>query len=293
MFGYVKPYIPELLVKDHEFYRATYCGICRAMKRHTGALSNVTLSYDSVLLALVRMLYIPDSEISAEKKRCIAHPLKKRCMLTENSATEYTARAFAILTYHKALDDIKDERGFKRVAVGTVKPIISSGAKRADISYISDICAKKLSEIDKLEGEKTASVDAPAALFGELLGEIFAYGLPERDAIAPREFGYRLGRFIYAIDAAEDYDEDRKSGKYNPYVLIYGGGELTAENKSTIRCALLLECRAMEKAVDLMPFGTRYTIENIIKNIIYLGLIKRMSFLDSNSENSKEERNEE
>ena len=68
MFGYVKPYHPELLVKDYEFYRATYCGICRSMKKHTGVLSNVTLSYDSVLLALVRMLYIPDSEIGAKAR---------------------------------------------------------------------------------------------------------------------------------------------------------------------------------------------------------------------------------
>ena len=72
MFGYVKPVTAELLVKDYEFYRATYCGVCRAMKKHTGALSNVTLSYDSVLLALVRMLYVPDSDISAKMRRCIA-----------------------------------------------------------------------------------------------------------------------------------------------------------------------------------------------------------------------------
>ena len=51
MFGYVKPVADELLVREHEFYRAAYCGICRAMKKHTGCLSNVTLSYDSVLLA--------------------------------------------------------------------------------------------------------------------------------------------------------------------------------------------------------------------------------------------------
>ena len=114
MFGYVKPIPSELLVKEYDFYRATYCGICRSMKKHTGALSNITLSYDSVLLALVRMLYIEDSEIGAEMKRCIAHPFKKRCMLTENKATEYTARAFAVLAYHKALDDIQDEGGGKK-----------------------------------------------------------------------------------------------------------------------------------------------------------------------------------
>ena len=88
MFGYVKPVQSELLVKEYDFYRATYCGICRSMKKHTGFFSNLSLNYDGVILALARMLYIPDSDISAKMKRCVAHPLKKRCMLTVNSATE-------------------------------------------------------------------------------------------------------------------------------------------------------------------------------------------------------------
>ena len=280
MFGYVKPVASELLVKDYEFYRATYCGICRSMKNHTGALSNITLSYDSVLLALVRMLYIPDCEISAKKKRCIAHPMKKRCMLNENSATEYTARAFAILTYHKLLDDISDEGLKKRMLIAPAKPIIASGAKRAGINEISEIIEKKLYEIRLLEEKNTASVDEPAALFGELLGEVFSHGLEGDGEKICREFGYRLGRFIYAADAAEDYEEDRASGKYNPYVLLYGGKALTDENKKSIKCALICECRGMEAAVNLMPFNNRYTIENIVKNIIYLGLVKRIDFLD-------------
>ena len=103
MFGYVKPVHSELLVKEHEFYKATYCGICRAMKKHTGFFSNVALTYDSVFLALVRMLFVPDSDIGAERRRCVAHPLKKKGMLRENEALVYTAKAFAILTYHKLL----------------------------------------------------------------------------------------------------------------------------------------------------------------------------------------------
>ena len=78
MFGYVKPVVGDLLVKEHEFYRATYCGICRAMKKYTGKLSNVTLSYDSVFLALLRMLYIDDSDFGCEMRRCIAHPAKNQ-----------------------------------------------------------------------------------------------------------------------------------------------------------------------------------------------------------------------
>jgi hypothetical protein len=279
MFGYVKPVSSELLVKDYEFYKATYCGICRAMKKHTGAMSNITLSYDSVLLALVRMLYIPDSEIGAGMRRCIAHPLKRRCMLNENSATEYTARAFAILTYHKALDDLMDEGAGKKILTAPLRPILRSGSRRADLGHVGKVIAEKLDEINKLEDAGCKSVDGPAALFGELLGEVFANGIEGSDALVCRQFGYHLGKFIYAIDAAEDYEEDRRAGKYNPYVLMYGGEPLTAENKSSIRCALILECRAMEGAVNLMPFGTRCTIENIVRNIIYLGLVKRADFL--------------
>ena len=287
MFGYVKPVVSELLVREHEFYRATYCGICRAMKKHTGALSNVTLSYDSVFLALVRMLYIPDGDFAAEQRRCIAHPTKKRPMLKENSAIEYTARAFAVLTYYKLKDDMSDESGLRRLGVSAVRPIVSSAKGRADLSALSDILSDRLDRICALEKAGCPSVDAPAALFGELLGEIFAYGLPEGDRLVPYEVGNHLGRFIYAADAAEDYAADLKSGSYNPYVLMYEGRLLTPENKQSIKCGLLLECRKIEAAVNLLPFGSRATIENIINNIIYLGLVKRIEFLDGEEKNLK------
>lgn len=284
MFGYVKPVNSELLVKDYEFYRACYCGICRAMKAHTGIFSNVTLSFDSVFLALVRMLYVPDGDISAKKARCIAHPLKKRCMLCENEAIEYTAKAFAILTYYKLLDDIHDEKLIKRAAVKTLRPILSGANKKANLKELSALIAAKLAEITELEDKRTASVDEPAHIFGKLLGEVFSFGLTDSDRLVCYECGYHLGRFIYAADAAEDYDKDVRSGSYNPYAELYGGKPLTAENRNSIKCALVLECKKIEQAVNLMPFGNRYTIENIIKNIIYLGLIKRIEFLDKEPE---------
>ena len=99
--------------------------------------------------------------------------------------------------------------------------------------------------------------------------------------------GYHLGRFIYAADAAEDYGEDAREGKYNPYVKAYGGKPLTSENLASIKCALVLECKKIEGAVNLLPFGERRVIENIIKNIIYLGLIKRIEFLDKSDEQTE------
>lgn len=289
MFGYVKPSVGELLVKEHEFYKATYCGICRAMKKHTGFLSNVTLSYDSVILALVRMLALPDEEIGAKMRRCGAHPLKKRCMVNDNAAIEFTARAFAILTYYKLKDDIADgERFLKKALAGIAKPVMHHASKKADSPDIAELIRNKLEGINALEREGTASVDAPAQLFGELLGGLFAHGFEGAVRTVNYEFGLALGRFIYAADAAEDYDKDRERGSYNPYVLIYGGKPLTYENKKSIKCALTLECTRLERAVNLMDFGTRYTIEGIVKNIIFRGLMKRVEFLDK-EEGKKEE----
>ena len=240
MFGYVKPYPAELLVKEYEFYKATYCGICRSMKKHTGALSNVLHSSDSVFLALVRMLYIDESRIGAKKRRCIAHPIKSRPMLNENEALEYTAKAFGILTYYKLKDDLSDERLMKKMALSFLRPIFSGAKKRAGLEELASTVAAKLSAIGELERAKCPSVDEPAKLFGELLGEIFACGLDGADRTVTYACGYHLGKFIYAADAAEDYDKDVKSGSYNPYVILYEGKPLTEENRATIKCALLM-----------------------------------------------------
>ena len=280
MFGYVKPVVADLLVREHEFYKATYCGICRSMKKHTGTLSNVTLSYDSVFLALVRMAYIPDLECRTELRRCIAHPAKRRSMLEENEATEYTARAFAILTHYKLLDDISDEKLVKRAAVSLARPITSHAVSLADLSDLEAIVADRLARITELERAKCPSIDEPAELFGQLLGEIFSYGYDGEARLVSYECGLHLGKFIYAADAAEDYDKDARSGSYNPYVIQYGAAPLTDENKQSIKTGLILECSRIEAAVNLMPFDGKATIENIIKNVIYLGLVKRIDFLD-------------
>ena len=280
MFGYVKPVVKELLVKEHEFYKATYCGICRSMKQHTGGLSIATITYDSVFLALARMAYIPDSELASSMRRCVMHPVKKRCMLNDNSAIEYTARAFAILSYYKMQDDLSDEGLGKRMLVSLTKPVFSTAKKKADMTELAKIAKDRLSKISVIEKERCPGIDEPAELFGELLGEVFAYALDGSNRLVMYECGYHLGKFIYLVDAIDDYDKDRKAGKYNPYIIAYNGEDLTFENKQNVKTALLLECKKLESAVNLIPFGNKITIENIVKNIIYLGLVDRIKFLD-------------
>jgi hypothetical protein len=205
-------------------------------------------------------------------------------MLTDNSAIEYTARAFAILSYYKMKDDLADEGVAKRMLVNLTRPVLASAKKRADLEPLAEIVKDRLERITAIEKERRPSIDEPAELFGELLGEIFSYGLSGSDRVVTYECGYHLGKFILLVDAIDDYEDDLKTGKYNPYVISYGGASLTYENKQNVKTALLIECKKLENAVNLIPFGNKITIENIVRNIIYLGLTKRLEFLDKDGE---------
>ena len=137
MFGYVKPQRSELLVREYELYRAAYCGVCRAMRKKTGYFSSFSLSYDIVFLAFVRMLFT-DKRVSCRHRRCIAHPLKKRPCLSGNEALEYAARASALLSYEKLLDDWHDGSFGKRLALLPVLPYFRRAARRAHLGSLHE-----------------------------------------------------------------------------------------------------------------------------------------------------------
>ena len=278
MFGYVKPRHTDLLVREYEFYRASYCGVCRAMRKETGFLSSFSLSYDAVFLALCRML-ATDRQVCCKRRRCIAHPLKKRPCLCENEALTYAARAFALLAEEKLADDRRDARFGKRLRALLLAPLFRRGARRARLGFLRQETMACLDRLHEMEKEKLPSIDAPADEFGDLLGLVFAEGLGEKESPLFYDVGYHLGRFIYAADAADDYAEDKKSGDYNPFVLLYPAESFASGVPESVRVSLRLTLTALGEAVEKLPFGEDKAVENIIKNTVYLGLADRVDTL--------------
>ena len=281
MFGYVKPKNEELKIKDYAFYRATYCGICKRMKALLGPLSTLTLTYDSTFLALVRMAYVPDSEIKSRLRRCAVHPLKKRDILEGNGAIDYTVRVFAELTYRKLEDDMQDERALKRFLRSVARPTVTRARLRARLEEsLSERIRVHLAEISEREREECKSADLCAAPFGELLAEIFAYGIDDAAAAtALGEIGRHLGIFIYLADAAEDYDEDYRKGRFNPFVKTFAAPTLSSEEKRNVHTALSYHIDRIAAALAFVDFGSRKTLERIVHNIVALGLRARIEFL--------------
>jgi len=275
MFGYIRTDVPELRVRENEYYRAVYCGLCRAQGKCTGQCSRMTLSYDIAFLALLRIA-IDGRSPQIKRGRCIAHPFRKRSYVEYCAPLEYCAYAAAILTYGKTVDDINDEHGAKRLRARLTKPLANKMRRRALKNNYSELDKKVfdgLHRLSEIENQKLASVDVPADAFGDILAEIMSFGLDGTNRTIMYNIGRHVGRWIYIVDAADDLADDLKKQRYNAFSSLYGG-EIPQDQIKGVSDSLRLELLAAEPMFDLIDYTGLPNIEGVINNIIYSGMPK-------------------
>ena len=219
MFGYVTASFSELTKEQKERYNAVYCGICRRIRVQSGNGARLGLSYDMAFLAMLLMsLYEPEEEGGG--RACVLHPVKPRPWV-DNAFVRYAADMNVALAYYNFLDDWQDDgkHTAKWMADAFSKHLTQIEQRYPRQCAAIRACIQRLSELEKAQ---CANPDEPAACFGQLMGELLTY---EEDMWADtlRQMGQALGRFIYLLDAALDYDKDAKKGKYNPYLAMGTG----------------------------------------------------------------------
>ena len=271
MFGYVKPNISELKVREYELYKATYCGLCRTMGKCTGCVSKLTLSYDFAFLSLMRMV-LEKVKGEVKMRRCPAHILKKRPMIEPNVSLEYAAKTSIVLTRLKLKDNIKDSRGMSKLKARLVG-IIRIFFKKTDnaILPLEEKIISLMDKISTLESEKCDSVDEIAGLFGEILANLNSFGLEGEIKDIAYNIGFHLGKWIYVIDACDDFESDIKTGSYNPIVIFFGN-EMTDSIKDMLSCALPLELSKLSENLEKVDFSEHRDVEAVLKNVIYDGM---------------------
>ncbi|WAM34878.1 DUF5685 family protein [Caldicellulosiruptor morganii] len=212
MFGYVVPYKPELKIREYEYYKAVYCGICLQTKK-IGNIPRIFLNYDFVFLYLVLKEHFDIKEEFATT-RCIAHPKNKKVVVKSNRVLEYVSNQMVVLTFLKLYDDYIDEKHFMNF--GLYK-LLNLYIKKITEYYSAQF--NKIKELFKnqifLEKKECSNMDMVAHNFGQILSEIFSYN-GDRTL---KEIGFYTGVWIYFVDAIDDYIEDVKKKRYN--VLKY------------------------------------------------------------------------
>lgn len=218
MFGYVKPEVPYLYIKDDTLFKSLYCGLCKSIGAQCGQTARFALTYDVAFFsALVHNLAGEDVKIKYE--RCAAHWTKRRPVAKRDRLTDFSACLNSVLAYYKLLDDVVDEhKGGMRAA------LFKKGKKRADKKYpeMSKIVSVGYNELFALEKANCESTDMAAEPFAQMLVKLSDYALGEKATESGRLIFYFLGKWIYLADALDDYDKDVKKGNYNPLYLEFG-----------------------------------------------------------------------
>lgn len=274
MFGYVRPYVPALRVWEHTYYQALYCGLCRSMKHNTGWLSPLALRYDLVFLVLVQ-LALQQRTVTLCRKRCAVHPVKRRIMAKEDVALQYAAYVSALLTYYQLQDELADQTGAKRAAARVLSGAAKPMYRRASaLQELNEQMRAHLQHLTELEAKREPSLDAVADVFGQLLRDAFSAGL---ESTAMRriagEIGYHVGKWIYMVDAVDDFFSDLRQGNYNPLVLQSGGDETyLAQQTPLLTRALTMECERACQAMDLTGLPEHDGESGMVYHMLYVGM---------------------
>lgn len=263
MFGYVRPFHPELKCKDFYLYRATYCGLCRCLRRRYGLIAPLLLNFDFTFLTL--LLWEPEESFTPCRGRCHGNPLRKMPMCPDSPALELAADESVILAWWKLRDSVRDDGFWKGLPARGLSALLrpawrKAARRRPEFDKTVRSC---LEELTALEEENCPSLDRTADTFARLL-QSAAPSEGERGRVLSQLL-YHLGRWIYLADARDDLEEDRLSGRYNPAAARYGPDGDDRALGLTMDNSLAL----MGAALQLGEFGCR---RPLLENIVYLGL---------------------
>ncbi len=217
MFGYVRYDFPNLFIKDFMLYRAMYCGLCKGIGKSCGQAARMGLSYDVAFLSAL-LHNIKGVDIKIEEQHCFEHVLAKRPIAVADELTCALGALNTVLTYYKLTDDIEDgDRGRGK------RQWFKKGFRRAKKRYpeMVEIVERNLREQAKVEKAQTPSPDIAADASANMMRELSDYLLEDKSSEHTQRLFYDLGKWIYLIDALDDYEKDKKKGAYNPFVLSY------------------------------------------------------------------------
>ncbi len=264
MFGYVRADTPYLYIKDETLYKAMYCGLCKGIAEVCGHSARMGLSYDITFLSVV-LHNILGEDIKIEKSHCLTHCIRSRAMAEVDELTRKLGALNTALFYYKLTDDIADgDRGRGK------RLWFKKGMKRVKKKYpeVEKIVRENMRAQEGVEKAAVDSVDRAADATATMLQQFSVYALGEKATAHTDKLFYAVGKWIYLIDALDDYDKDVKKGAYNPFLLAFKAPckeALMEKNGEEVRFAFEnIFCDIRESLAEITFHFNRDLSDNIL-----------------------------
>lgn len=283
MFGYLQIHKDELKVKEYEAYKSVYCGLCKQLGRDYGFLTRLILSYDCTFYAIL-LMSLKRSCTGFSDGRCKFNPLKK-CKFADCKDNAYSkASALSVISaYYKVVDDIDDSGFFKRIALKIVKPFFGRRQKKAARRFpeIEIIVSEMMKNQKADENDELVTIDKAANPTAKMISDLAALeGGNDLQKRVLSEFGYQIGRWVYLIDAADDYEKDKKSGNFNPFI------KADINDKDYINSVL---SQSLARAYDAYNLLDIIDFKPIIDNMMLYGFPNKQNAVLNNRQEVKNE----
>ena len=283
MFGYLQIHKDELKVKEYEAYKSVYCGLCKQLGRDYGFLTRLILSYDCTFYAIL-LMSLKRSCTGFSDGRCKFNPLKK-CKFADCKDNAYSkASALSVISaYYKVVDDIDDSGFFKRIALKIVKPFFGRRQKKAARRFpeIEIIVSEMMKNQKAAENDELVTIDKAANPTAKMISDLAALeGGNDLQKRVLSKFGYQIGRWVYLIDAADDYEKDKKSGNFNPFI------KADINDKDYINSVL---SQSLARAYDAYNLLDIIDFKPIIDNMMLYGFPNKQNAVLNNRQEVKNE----
>lgn len=252
----------RLQEEDRELYRLHHCGTCKAIGGKYRQSTRLFLNFDFVFLAeLLTALSGEDTASWQESYHSFNCFAKDREGGEPPLALRYAATANVLLAALKTDDNLKDSPTFFWRAV---KRWFDADFKKAEQEMAQ--FGVDMDEIwhwiacqQQREKERHLSVAREEALryFSEPTARITALVFSKGAAMVGGDearvfdFGFRLGELVYALDALEDVEKDRRKKQFNALQRVYQ--TVDRQVRQSVGEYIFSLSREMQDAIQQLP----------------------------------------
>jgi hypothetical protein len=288
MEGNLRPYIPDLTIRDYNLYVQYSRGVRRQLRQEYGLVPSLMVRHDCVVMALFSDS-LAGREATCRYMRGLSHPFRRKPVMCQTKGIRLAAQMHMILLWRK-LDDIPREKMTRRMRLWhRVAGALFTRPYRKAVEAapgIERLLAQELAQAEAQElarGHSYAIASEPMANAYEALYGIFAPDDDNTQRLA-RYIGRCEGRIFGLLQMAYRADEDRRKEQYNVFAEN-GLNTATALENARRQCSM--EADNLAHAYNILDVKLN---RSLLDNIFLVGLRHTIDTSDPAGKKKTEEK---
>lgn len=271
MKGRMRPYLPELTIRDYNIYLRYLRGVRRQLYEAYGLYSCHLLRSNGVLFAILSDS-LAGRQATCQRKR-VPGTLAWRRLMCQTQGIRLAAQVEVLLGWHNLQDRKYSElRPLKRLRRAVDRLLLRRAYERAVQERDQDVVQMNLSAKNY-----SLAAEPMSNIYGALYSTLATDDPSQRKSM--RYIGSSIGRIFYLLDKAERFEMDKSSGRYNVFVVNDLRGQAAAVENA--------RRQALAAANDLIRVYSMLDIKlnrGLLDNIMLLGLHHAVDPLEAGAE---------